>query len=112
MELRPPRRPTLLGSPMRTPISSPTVGPEPWRCSEVPAMSLDTDETAALQAAIEASLGDDMKRRLRSSLKSTEQELRSEYAEESGTDGYRDLKRARLRSANELELAVSKVPSV
>jgi len=70
-------------------------------------MALDDDETAALQAAIEASLGDDMKRRLRSSLQSTEQELWSEYPEEAGADSARDLKRARLRTSSELEAVLS-----
>lgn len=109
-ELRPPpRRPTLLGSPMRTPLASPSVDPAPWPrgVNEVPAMALDDDETAALQAAIEASLGDDMKRRLRSSLQHTEQELWTEYPEETGADGARDIKRARLRTSSELEAVVS-----
>lgn len=72
-------------------------------------MALDDDETAALQAAIEASLGDDMKRRLQSSLQSTEQELWTEYPDETGADGARDIKRARLRSSSELE-AVAEMP--
>lgn len=99
------RRPTLLGSPMRTPLSSPCAGPSQWPY-DVPALSLDEDETAALQAAIEASLGEDMKRRLQSSLQRTEQELLG------GDEGpHRDLKRARIESSSELEEIVAKAAS-
>merc|ERR1719356_1039615 len=89
---------------MRTPQASPQVGPSAWPQGHVPAMTLDGlgDETAALQAAIEASLGDDMKRRLQASLQSTEKDLWAEYPEEAGT---RDIKRARLRSGSDLEAA-------
>lgn len=96
------KRPSLIGSPMRTPQASPQVGPSAWPQGHVPALALDGDETAALQAAIEASLGDDMKRRLQASLQSTEKDLWAEYPEEAGT---RDIKRARLRSGSDLEAA-------
>mmetsp|Transcript_95564 Transcript_95564/g.259371 ORF Transcript_95564/g.259371 Transcript_95564/m.259371 type:complete len:386 (-) Transcript_95564:88-1245(-) len=96
------KRPSLIGSPMRTPQASPQVGPSAWPQGHVPALALDGDEQAALQAAIEASLGDDMKRRLQASLQSTEKDLWAEYPEEAGT---RDIKRARLRSSSDLEAA-------
>lgn len=98
------KRPSLIGSPMRTPQASPQVGPSAWPQAHVPAMELELggDETAALQAAIEASLGEDMKRRLQASLQSTEKDLWAEYPEEAGT---RDIKRARLRSSSDLEAA-------
>mmetsp|Transcript_18798 Transcript_18798/g.48204 ORF Transcript_18798/g.48204 Transcript_18798/m.48204 type:complete len:433 (+) Transcript_18798:101-1399(+) len=99
------RRPTLIGSPMRTPLASPSICPSIRPRNDVTPFTLDSDETAALQAAIEASLGDDMKRRLQSSLQSTEQELYGAYSEEVNAD--RDLKRARLRSSSDLEAAVS-----
>lgn len=101
--LQPPmRRPTLLGSPMRTPLSSPQPGPSQWPHRDMPSFTLDEDDTAALQAAIEASLGEDMKRRLQCSLQHTEHELL-------GADEYchRDIKRARLRSSSELDEAVA-----
>lgn len=100
------RRPALLGSPMRTPMCSPPTGPcgQSW---DVPALSLDDDDAAAIQAAIEASLGDDMKRRLQSSLQSTQQELQNEYPEISTEEGVPNIKRARLRSSSDLEEAVT-----
>eukprot|EP00931_Biecheleriopsis_adriatica_P086413 TRINITY_DN61096_c0_g1_i1.p1 TRINITY_DN61096_c0_g1~~TRINITY_DN61096_c0_g1_i1.p1 ORF type:complete len:386 (+),score=86.54 TRINITY_DN61096_c0_g1_i1:29-1159(+) len=108
-ELRPPRRPTLLGSPMRTPLASPAIGPSagtPPLRERLPSLNLDEEDAAAIQAAIEASLGDDMKRRLQSSLQSTEQELKSEYLAPEGA-GTPLMKRARVRSASELEEAVA-----
>lgn len=79
---------------MRTPLASPSCGPG-GPCVEVPTLDLD-EGTAALQAAIEASLGDDMKRRLQSSLQDTKKDLRTESVE-----GGRDPKRVRLQSSSE-----------
>lgn len=101
------RRPTLLGSPMRTPLASPSFGPAVVPRSDVPSLMLDDEETAALQAAIEASLGSDMKRRLQASLQSTEQELCGVYPEETGVG--RDIKRARVRTSSDLEAAVGEI---
>lgn len=103
-----PIRPALLGSPMRVPSRSPHAGPA-LHGSEMPHFSLDDDDVAAIQAAIEASLGDDMKRRLQTSLLSTEKELRSEYPDEVDEED-RGYKRARIRTASDLEEAVSVVP--
>jgi len=103
-----PWKPVVFGSPMRTPLGSPSAGPELRPPGEVPTLSLDEDDANALQAAIEASLGDDMKRRLQSSLKNTEQELLGDCVE-AASDIPRDYKRARLRSASELDAAVSDV---
>lgn len=99
------RRPTLLGSPMRSPIGGPC-----WRNGDVmPAFSLDGEEAANLQAAIEASLGNDMKRRLSMSLQDTEQELCAEYPDDSADSESSQRAKRRRRISSDLDQTISEV---
>lgn len=96
-------RPTLLGSPMRSPAAGPG-----WRNGDhIPAFSLDGDEAANLQAAIEASLGNDMKRRLSMSLQDTEQELCAEYPDDGADSESSQRAKRRRRISTDLDATIS-----
>jgi len=70
---------------------------------------LQDSDSAGLQAAIEASIGPDMKRRVKTSLQETLSDLQKEYPEEVAAE---DLEGARRRAASDLsDYVENKVPS-